>query len=67
MSRTSSSHQVQLGVTAVLSGVVAACAVIGYQKVRRKERVKSLKDSIPDISKEHVATRVRSPLPLLGD
>ncbi|KAF2434428.1 hypothetical protein EJ08DRAFT_657182 [Tothia fuscella] len=55
---TQSSHRVQLGVTAVISGVVVAGAVIGYQKVRRKERVQILKDSIPDISTEHVATRL---------
>jgi hypothetical protein len=49
---------VQLGITAVVSGVIAAGAVIGYQKVRRKERIKKIKDSIPEVSQEHLATKV---------
>ena len=58
LSRSAPSHQVQLGVTAVVSGVIAAGAVLGYQKVRRKERIKKIKDSIPEVAQEHLATKV---------
>jgi hypothetical protein len=59
VSQTSSSHKVHLGVTAVVSGIFAACAVIGYQKVRRKERIQHIKEEIPDVSPDHAAARVR--------
>jgi len=49
---------VQLGATAVISGVIAACAVIGYQKVRRKERIKHIKDEVAEIANEQKATMV---------
>jgi len=44
---------VQLGLTAVVSGVAAVCVVVGYQKIRRKERIKRIRDEIPEIAEEH--------------
>ncbi|KAF2836872.1 hypothetical protein M501DRAFT_959639 [Patellaria atrata CBS 101060] len=58
ISRATSSHHAQLVATAVISGVVVAGAVLGIQKARRIYRVEHLKASIPDISQEHVATRL---------
>ncbi|OCK75550.1 hypothetical protein K432DRAFT_408912 [Lepidopterella palustris CBS 459.81] len=58
ISRTTLSHNAQLITTAVVSGVICAGAVIGFQKVRRLYRVADMKASIPDISPEHVATRL---------
>lgn len=59
MSRTTSSHQAQLVATALVSGIVVAGAVLGFQTARRKFKVARVKADIPDISQEHVATRVR--------
>jgi hypothetical protein len=58
ISRVTATHKGQLITTAVVSGVIAAGAVIGFQRVRRRYRVYDLKASIPDISQEHVATKV---------
>jgi hypothetical protein len=32
--------------------------VIGYQRARRKALIRDVKDSIPDLSEEHVTTAV---------
>ena len=58
LSRTASSHQVQLASAAVVSGVAVAGAILGYQYVRRQEQVEDLKRSIPDIGADHVADKV---------
>lgn len=58
ISRATASHNTQLVTTAVISGVVVAGAILGFQKVRRQYMVEDLKASIPSISQEHVATRV---------
>lgn len=52
------SHRVQLGVTAVLSGVLAASAVIGLQEAKRRYDVHDLKDTIPDLKSPHQVGRV---------
>jgi tRNA threonylcarbamoyladenosine dehydratase len=56
--RATASHNVQLVITAVISGVVVAGAILGFQKSRRQYMVEDLKASIPSINQEHVATRV---------
>ncbi|KAK4625342.1 tRNA threonylcarbamoyladenosine dehydratase 2 [Fulvia fulva] len=48
-----SSHRVQLGLTAVVSGCIAASAVVGLQEARRRYDIHDLKDSIPDLSVPH--------------
>ncbi|PLN86364.1 hypothetical protein BDW42DRAFT_159097 [Aspergillus taichungensis] len=53
--RHANTHQSQLAATAVLSGAAVAGAILGYQTYRRKEAVKGLKASIPDISERHHA------------
>jgi hypothetical protein len=58
LSRTASSHQAQLVGTAVVSGVVVAGAILGYQHIRRQEEVEDLKRSIPDIGADHIADKV---------
>ena len=55
LSRTASSHKAQLAATAVVSGAVVAGAILGYQHTRRKNRVRDLKSSIPDV--EESATK----------
>lgn len=56
--RATASHNAQLVTTAVISGVVVAGAILGFQKARRQYMVEDLKASIPSISQEHVATRL---------
>lgn len=53
-----SSHKLQLGVTAVVSGCLAASAVIGLQQAKRRYDVYDLKDSIPDLDSPHDVERV---------
>ncbi|KAI9771786.1 MAG: hypothetical protein M1840_001556 [Geoglossum simile] len=52
LSRTASSHKAQLAATAVVSGAVVAGAILGYQHTRRKNRVRDLKNSIPDVGED---------------
>jgi len=47
------SHNVQLGVTAVIAGVVGAFAVVGFQQIRRQERIQRIRDEIPEVAEEH--------------
>ncbi|KAI9755988.1 MAG: hypothetical protein M1835_000776 [Candelina submexicana] len=54
LSRTYSSHQVQLGATAVISGVVAVTAILGFQHLRRQIQIEDLKSSIPNAEKHDV-------------
>lgn len=62
LSKISSSHQAQLVVTAVVSGVFVASAVLGIQHARRRIRVEDLKRSIPDLGIDHKAEKVRLPV-----
>ncbi|KAL4808709.1 hypothetical protein BDV18DRAFT_88980 [Aspergillus unguis] len=55
ISRQNNSHQAQLAATAVLSGAAVAAAILGFQKLSRREAVKQLKASIPDINEKHHA------------
>ncbi|KAI9762024.1 MAG: hypothetical protein M4579_000660 [Chaenotheca gracillima] len=55
LSRTASSHQGQIAATAVISGVLVASTILGFQHLRRQERVDDLKRSIPDLSPDHSA------------
>ena len=48
-----SSHRLQLGVTAVLSGCIAASAVIGLQEARKYYNEYELKESIPGLDQPH--------------
>jgi len=47
------SHNVQLGVTAVIAGAVGAFAVVGFQQIRRQERIQRIRDEIPEVAEEH--------------
>ncbi|KAJ9667006.1 hypothetical protein H2201_002839 [Coniosporium apollinis] len=58
ISRATASHKAQLVTTAVVSGVIVAGAVIGFQQARRIYKVERVKSSIPDIDQEHEATRI---------
>ncbi|KAK8226724.1 hypothetical protein HDK77DRAFT_384778 [Phyllosticta capitalensis] len=58
ISRTPSSHNAHLAMTAVASGALAASLVLGYQAARRKYNVARVKSHIPEIGQEHVATRL---------
>jgi len=59
LSRATSSTQAQFAATAIVSGAVVASAILGYQHVRRQERVEDLKSSIPELGMEgHVADKV---------
>ena len=58
LQRTASSTQAQFAATAVLAGAVTAGAILGYQHLRRQERVEDLKSSIPKLGREHSAEKV---------
>ena len=57
-----SRERIQLAATAVASGVVVAGAILGYQHVRRIERVEDLKRSVPDLGDGHAVDKVRCSL-----
>jgi hypothetical protein len=57
-----SRERVQLAATAVVSGAVVAGAILGYQHVRRQEKVEDLKRGIPDVGDGHEVDKVRSSL-----
>ena len=59
LQQTASSSQARFAATALVSGVVVAGAIFGYQHVRRQERVEDLKSSIPELGREHKANKVR--------
>lgn len=48
------SHRAQLAYTALISGAVAASAVVAFQKVKQISRLKTLKDAIPPPSETNV-------------
>jgi hypothetical protein len=49
----------QLAATAIVSGAIVAGGILGYQHVRRQEKVEDLKSSIPRLGEEHQADKVR--------
>ena len=53
--RQASSHHVQLGAVAVLSGLAVAGTILGTQAIRREKRIGELKASIPELSESHHA------------
>lgn len=55
-----SRDRVQLAATAVVSGAVVAGAILGYQHIRRIERVEDLKRSVPNLEDGHEVDKVRS-------
>lgn len=54
------SHRVQLALTAVISGCIAASAVIGLQEAKKRYNLYDLKESIPDPESPHDVNRVCS-------
>lgn len=52
------SHRLHLGLTAVISGCIAASAVIGLQEAKRRYNVYDLKESIPDPESPHDVNKV---------
>lgn len=67
LQRTASSTQAQFAATAVLAGAVTAGAILGYQHLRRQERVEDLKSSIPELGRGHTADKVGFLFTLAGD
>ncbi|XXH02647.1 hypothetical protein Hte_009028 [Hypoxylon texense] len=57
LERASSNSKVQLAATAIASGAVVAGSILGFQRLRREERINQLKDSIPSILDEGEALR----------
>ncbi|KAH6625690.1 hypothetical protein C7974DRAFT_205620 [Boeremia exigua] len=58
ISRATENRNAQLVTTAVVSGVVVASTILGFQKARRMYRLADLKASIPDVTDDHHATRL---------
>lgn len=52
------SHRLQLAVTALASGCLAASAVIGLQNAKRWYSIHDLKGSIPELSSKHDVEKV---------
>ncbi|QDS74733.1 hypothetical protein FKW77_000923 [Venturia effusa] len=50
------SHKVQLGLTAVVASVIGACAVVGFQQARKQERIRRIRNEIPEVAEEHKIT-----------
>ena len=65
LSEVAGSHRLQLGVTAIVSGCIAASAVIGLQEGRKWYNEHELKESIPDLDQPHDVEKVRCPSPVL--
>jgi hypothetical protein len=59
LGRVTSSSQAQFAATAIVSGAVVAGAILGYQAVRRQERVEELKSGIPEAKEGYVGDKVR--------
>ncbi|KAI4864350.1 ubiquitin-protein ligase molybdopterin-converting factor [Hypoxylon rubiginosum] len=57
LERASSNSKVHLAATAIASGAVVAGAILGFQRLRREERIHQLKDSIPSLLDEGEAWR----------
>lgn len=58
LSRVASDDRTRFAATALVSGAVVAGAILGYQHIRRQERVEDLKASIPDIDEKHHAEKL---------
>lgn len=58
LQEVASSHRLQLGITAIVSGCIAASAVIGLQEARRRYNIYDLKESIPDSNTPHDVEKV---------
>jgi hypothetical protein len=58
LSRGPSNNSAQLAATALVSGIIVASAILGYQRIRRERNVERLKHSIPDLDEEHTAERL---------
>lgn len=58
LSEIASSHRLQLGVTAVASGFLAASAVLGLQEAKQWYNERDLKDSIPRLNQPHDVEKV---------
>ena len=56
--RVTGSREFQFGATALVSGAVVAGAILGYQHVRRQEKIEDLKSSIPALGEGHLGDRV---------
>ena len=59
LGRVSTSQQAQFAATAIVSGAVVAGAILGYQSIRRHERVSELKSGIPEAKEEWEGDKVR--------
>lgn len=53
--RQASNHHVQLVAAAVIGGAVVATTILGFQALRRHERIDELKRSIPSLEEEEAA------------
>jgi hypothetical protein len=58
MSSFFSRQEAQFAATALVSGAVVAGSLLGYQHVRRREKIEDLKSSIPALGSEHRADKV---------
>lgn len=58
LQRTASSSQAQFAATALVSGAIVAGTILGYQHIRRQERVEDLKSSIPELGRNHKGDKV---------
>jgi hypothetical protein len=52
------SHRLQLALTALASGCIAATAVIGLQNAKQWYTIHDLKGSIPDLGSKHDVEKV---------
>jgi hypothetical protein len=57
LERVASSHRAQLAATAIVTTVVVAGSILGFQRARRKQVVHDLKASIPEETEKSVQVR----------
>lgn len=58
LSHAPSHNTAHLAATAVISGLVVAGTLLGYQHIRREQKVENLKHSIPELDEKHKAERL---------
>lgn len=58
LSRTTTSHRFQLAITAIASGAIAVSVVLSFQNLRRKARIKLLKEEADEITHTRIDSRL---------
>lgn len=58
VTQVTSSHKVQLLLTAIASGVIVGGTILGLQTAKRQYKINDLKESIPALREKHDVNKV---------